>query len=505
MKKFACFLLGLWTLVFACGWVQGADWPCWRGANRDGISRDTGLMRSWPEQGPPLIWKNSKVGQTANGMAVLGNRVYTIGSKGGAECVFCIDNETGKTVWARPIGKGHARSYYPMVRSTPTVYKNKIYVLSTSGSLVCMDSGSGATYWFRTMASMGGVMPPGGYAESPYVDGKWVIVCPGGPGCTMVAMDRHWGPNMPLVWVSKAGMGAGYSSIIKASFGREHQYVNFTGDGLVGAKVRGGDVRWRYEAPAHESGLSAVPPIWFAQTVLAAGANGTGVVWLQKEGQAYKATEVWFNEELKIPTGDILKINDYVFGVVDGMGLVCFQYKTGKVVWSDASLFPTEEDSEAAPGKKSSKKKKSTKVSSVTTDRPDYLAQKTSPVQTRKLKKRPKPPVVPQMMASMSYAEGMLYIRTSAGELALVDASPKGFHLRGKIALPQMKKGLGVTPVVANGFLYLREGDTIFCFDIRSGAGSDPAAKEAPSGPRKPLPGMPANPEVKPRGVPKMG
>ncbi|MDO4583906.1 MAG: PQQ-binding-like beta-propeller repeat protein [Planctomycetia bacterium] len=501
--------------------LYGADWPMWRGANRDGISRDTGLMRQWPEEGPPLVWRNNTVGNTMNGLAVMGSAVYTVGSKGGMECVFCINNETGKTLWARPIGKGYSRSFYPIQRSTPTIYKNLIYVLSSAGNLVCMNSGDGMTRWYRNvMTTMGGVLPPGGYAESPYVDGKWVIVCPGGPNASMVAIDRHFGQN---VWVAKSGMAAGYSSIIKASFGREHQYVSFSAEGLFGAKVRGGDVRWRYEAPANAAGVSATPPLWFGQTMLASSSTGTGVVWLQKEGQAYKAQEVWFNKDLAVPTGDLLKINDYVFACTEKDGLVCFSYRDGKILWSDKSLFPGDEEEESATPKKSKKRQSASSdpPASVVTG-PTYLAfaeedsedtrQFTIPkaAKSKKAKKRVAPPKPPRYMATMTYAEGFLYIRTSAGELALVEANPNGFHLRGKIALPQMKRGLGVTPVIANGHLYLREGSTIFCFDIRDksrqeeSSESSQETQETPSEKRS-LPGMPTGPEVRQRGVPRVG
>ncbi len=525
--------------LFVGSLVSAADWPCWRGANRNGLSSETGLLRNWTEESQPvLVWKNSTVGQTTNGIAVWGNLIYTIGVKGGSECVFCIDNQSGKTLWTRPIGKSAGKKgKFPVVRSTPTIYKELLYVVSSSGNLVCMNAGDGATRWVRNMiTTMGGVLPQGGYCESPYVDGKWVIVCPGGPAASMVAIDRHWGMN---VWVARTGMASGYSSIMKASFGREHQYVDFMAGGLVGVKVKGGDVRWCYEAPAHESGYNACPPIWFGQTILASSAAGTGCVWIQKDGSAYKTSEVWFNEDLKVPTGDMMKVNDYVFACTDEEGMLCFNYKTGEKVWGDKTLFASvfEEDVDDTKSKKSgSKSAASRKTSSLDSRIPltvsvnrSVLAEEESssaksdakPIEIAraskgKKKKMAPPPAAPKCMGTIGYAEGLLYVRTSAGELVLMEASPEGCKIRGRITknqIPQMKPGLTPSPVIANGYLYLREGSTIFCFDIRdksrkqesSGGASDGSDSGNGGTGGKAIPGMPTGPGVQQRKAPKLG
>lgn len=534
-------------MIWTVGNVLAADWPCWRGANRNGLSSETGLLRNWTEESQPtLVWKNTTVGQTMNGMAVLGNLIYTIGSKGGAECVICIDNQSGKTLWTRPIGKAFGgKGKFPLQRSTPTLYKDLLYVVNSAGNLVCMNAGDGAQHWVRNMVTtMGGVLPACGYCESPYVDGKWVIVCPGGPNASMIAIDRHWGMN---VWAARAGMTSGCSSILKASFGREHQYVTFAGEGLLGVKVKGGEVRWRYEAPAHESGVNACPPIWFGQTMLASSAAGTGCVWIQKDGTTFKTSEVWFREDLKVPTGDMIKVNECVFACNDEDGLVCFNYKTGDKVWSDktifAEAFEEEVDESGSKTKKAKSSRKTSSLDAVSQIDPSLLmpepermpesvrinspllAQnearlgaakgprtiKITPAAKNRKKKKAAPPTAPTCMGTFAYAEGLLYLRTSMGELVLLEAIPDGCKIRGRIKLPQMKKGLAVTPVIANGYLYLREGSTIFCFDLRDqsrkegtdGTGTEGSGNGEKGG--KAIPGMPTAPGVKQRTAPKLG
>ncbi|MDO4424166.1 MAG: PQQ-like beta-propeller repeat protein [Planctomycetia bacterium] len=516
--------------------IWAADWPCWRGANRNGLSSETGLLRNWTEESmPALVWKNTTVGPTMNGMAVIGNLVYTIGSKGGSECVFCIDNQSGKTLWSRPIGKPLGqKGKFPVLRSTPTFYKDLLYVMSSSGNLVCLNAADGRPFWTMNLVmNLGGILPQGGYCESPYVDGKWVIVTPGGPNATMVALDRTW---RMIKWTAKTGMPAAYSSIMKASFGREHQYVNFTGEGVLGVKVKGGDVRWRYEAPAHQSGFNACPPIWFGQTILASSAVGTGCVWIQKDGTAYKTSEVWFNEDIKVPTGEMIKVNDNVFACTDEDGLVCFNYRTGEKIWTDQTLFAEafEEDVDDVKSGSKSKKSKKSKVSALekipatvsinspllaqlsraegnSEDNAGETIQITPAPKARKKSKKAVPPPAPVCMGTFAYAEGLLYLRTSMGELVLLEASPEGFKPRGRIALPQMKKGLAVTPVIANGYLYLREGGTIFCFDLRDQSrkdGSDGSGSGGVNGggnEQKVLPGMPDNSGTKRRTAPKLG
>lgn len=536
--------------------ARAADWPCWRGANRNGLSSETGLLRNWTEESmPTLVWKNTTVGPTMNGITVIGNLVFTIGSKGGSECVFCIDNQSGKTLWSRPIGKPIGqKGKFPVLRSTPTFYKNLLYVMSSSGNLVCLNAADGNIFWTKNLVMLGGILPQGGYCESPYVDGKWVIVTPGGPNVTMIALDRTY---QMVKWTAKTGMPAGYSSIMKASFGREHQYVNFTGAGVLGVKVKGGDVRWRYEAPAHESGFNACPPIWFGQTILASSAAGTGCAWIQKDGTAYKTSEVWFNEDIKVPTGEMIKVNDNVFACTDQDGLVCFNYRTGEKIWTDQSLFAEAFEKDVDDVKSGSKAKKSrkSKVSALESssalesvsalenipasvsvnspllaqeslsdsyyrinsaiasnaNRSESKAEVVAPIasvqKARKKSKKVAPPPAPVCMGTFAYAEGLLYLRTSMGELVLLEASPDGFKLRGRIALPQMKKGLAVTPVVANGYLYLREGGTIFCFDLRDQSRKDGSDGAGSSGgnEQKALPGMPDNSGAKKRTAPKVG
>ncbi len=518
-----CVMTGVCLLTAAGSTLTAGDWPGFRGPNRNGVAYETGLLRKWGENGPPLLWKNSTVGNSMNGVAVVGNMTYTVGVKSGVECVFCIENRTGKTVWARPIGKAVAKTPYPMQRCTPTIYKNLVYVLSSAGNLVCLDSGSGFVRWTRNIVtSAGGVMPAGGYAESPYVDGKWVIVTPGGPSATIVAIDRHYGRNVMNgpsgLWVSKAGLPAGYASIIKASFGGEHQYVQFTGGGVMGVKVRGGDVRWKNEKTSHPSGMNINTPLWYGQTVLTSSAAGTGLTWVLKNGSTYSTEELWFKEDIKIPTGDMIKVNENVFACTDKDGLICFNYKEGNIIWKNKTLFPEDE--------KKTEKKTEKKPSSAATAMLDFplhfpLNLPSTPAQlfmmeancppgvspaamaprpanippagkSKMAKKRGPLPAVPSKMASMTYADGLLYIRTSAGELALVEASPKGFKLRGKLSIPQMKHGFAPAPVIAGGLLYLREGGTIFCYDLRD---ASKGGKKEEGGEKKPLPGMPQAPK----------
>lgn len=521
----------LLCLMITAGTLSAGDWPGWRGVNRDGIAHESGLLRKWSESGPPLLWKNNTLGNTANGVAVVGNMAYTIGIKGGVECVLCIENRTGKTVWARPIGKAVTKAAYPMQRSTPTFYKNMLYVLSSSGNLVCLDSSNGFVRWTRNIiAQGGGMLPAGGYAESPYVDGKWVIVTPGGPGATIIAIDRHYGRNVMVgrtgTWAAKAGVPAGYSSIIKASFGGEHQYVQFTGGGVIGVKVRGGDVRWKSEKTSHPSGMNINTPIWFGQTVLTSSAAGTALTWVLKSGSSYNTEEYWFNEELKVPTGNMIKVNDNVFACTDE-GLVCFSFKEGKILWKDASLFPAvaEKKPAAAPAARSSAMLGLPPVLPATpaqwlmtfaencppgtpaAAQRSPSAQRSAPgaqiaapgassakktTTVSKAKKRAAMPASPKMAASMTYAEGLLYVRTSSGELALVEANAQGFKLRGKFSLPQMKKGFPVAPVIANGLMYIRAGESIFCFDLRDASKS---GKTEEPGTKTPLPGMPQAPK----------
>jgi outer membrane protein assembly factor BamB len=409
----AFMLCGLGAaLVFgAAHAAEAKDWPCWRGPYRDGICRETGLLRQWPEEGPKLLWKTQELGEGYSGPAIVGNMIYTMGQRNGREWVIALDGaKEGRVVWATPIGPiRHNGGGYPGPRSTPAVHRGKVYTLGINGDLMCVDAMDGHVVWRKSLvADFGGEVPQWGYSESVLIDGRWLLCTPGGSQATILAL---WRLNGEKVWACPIGDGAAYSSIIKASIGRVHQYVQFTAKGVVGVKVRGGKMLWRYDRPANDT-ANVATPVWFGQTIFAASGYGAGggLVWPRVNNQGdFEPREIYFTEKMQNHHGGLLRLGEWLYGCNDPDELTCLHYKTGKVMWTDKSC-----------GK-----------------------------------------------CSLLYADGRLYARDAKGPISLVAATPDGFRLCGRFNQPQRtRRPSWPHPVISGKRLFLRDQNLLLCYDL---------------------------------------
>src|SRR5919112_5687021 len=150
MKRTWVLLLAIVTLVCLAqqGIAQtGGDWPQWRGPNRDGISKETGLLKQWPAEGPPLVWKTSGAGRGYSSLAVADNRIYTMGLRGEREFIVAFDVATGKELWAVPHGKAFRNDRGDGPRGTPTVEGERLYALGGDGDLSCLETRTGRIVW----------------------------------------------------------------------------------------------------------------------------------------------------------------------------------------------------------------------------------------------------------------------------------------------------------------------------------------------------------------------
>lgn len=406
-----------WSLAvlafLAAGFPQDArtaDWPCFRGPNGDGICTETGLLRQWPEEGPPLVWRSEQVGEGLSGVAVHGALLYTMGNHNGTEFLICVDTANqGRVIWAFPIGPvRYEGGGYSGPRCTPSVYRDRVYGLGLVGDLVCLDAMKGELKWRCNLpAEYGGTVPKWGYSESPLVDGQWILCTPGGSLATILALYRL---NGQKVWASPIGDPAGYSSLMKVSIGGTEQYVQFTAKGIVSVRVRGGDLLWRWDRPASET-ANVNSPLWYGQTIFAAGGqgSGSGVVFPIKHGEQFIPKELYFKNDLQIDHGGAILWNGCIYACANPNKLTCLDYKTGEVKWQDESC-----------GK-----------------------------------------------CSLLFADGMLYARDETGPVSLVRAAPERFSLHGRFTPPRRsRKQSWVHPVISGGRLFLREQNTLFCYDV---------------------------------------
>jgi outer membrane protein assembly factor BamB len=402
------------TLLAAAAPPPGSgDWPQWRGPDRTGISRDTGLLKSWPAEGPRLVWKAEGLGGGHSAPAIARGRIFGLSYRGEEEYVWALDAANGKPVWATRIAAANysiGRQAHAGSSSTPAVDGSRLYALGISGDLVCLQVTDGKLVWKKNLVSdFGGRVPNWGYSESPLVDGEKLIATPGGPDAPMVALNKATGD---VIWKAQIPEGdrAHYSSAIIADVGGQRQYIQFMGGGVVGITANDGKLLWRYQSPANRTANISTPLYKDQHVFAASGYNtGGGLAKLSNGDSGMSATEVYFTRRMKNHHGGMVLVGDHLYGF-DDRTLTCLNWKTGDVAWSDRSV-----------GK-----------------------------------------------GSVIYADGHLYARGEAGPIALVEAVPTGYVEKGRFETPdRSRENAWAHPVITGGRLYLRDQDVLFCYDVK--------------------------------------
>jgi outer membrane protein assembly factor BamB len=182
----------------------GADWPQLRGTNRDGKSADTGLLKEWPKDSPPLAWKIDKLGGGYSAPSISAGRIFGMSNRGEDEVVWALSEKDGKELWVKRLGpafRQRASQGREGPGCTPTIDGERLYVEGLAGNVACLQVKDGKIIWQISMTEdFGGRAPTWSYRESPLVDGDKVICTPGGEGAILVALDKLTGKT---IWKSK--------------------------------------------------------------------------------------------------------------------------------------------------------------------------------------------------------------------------------------------------------------------------------------------------------------
>jgi outer membrane protein assembly factor BamB len=380
------------------------DWPQWRGPNRDGISKETGLLKEWPKEGPKLVWKAQGAGQGYSTLAISGGRIYTLGLRGDREFVIAFDLNTGKEVWATAHGSAFSNDRGDGPRGTPTVDGNNVYSLGGNGDLSDIDAKTGKIIWkMNVLDKFGGKNIIWGISESPLVIGDKVLVNPGGRDASVVALNKKTGD---LIWKSQSDM-AGYSSGMPVKVGNTTQVIFFTHNRAVALDLNDGKLLWDYPRAANGTANVATPIIRGNNVFISSDyGTGSGLVEIKADG---KGQEVYFTKEMRNHHSSSVLVGDYLYGFSSSI-LTAMKFETGEVAWKNRSV-----------GK-----------------------------------------------GSLVYADGHLYCFSENGVVGLVEANPTEYRETGRFTIPQGNLPTWTHPVVAGGRLYLRDQDTIYSFDVKA-------------------------------------
>jgi outer membrane protein assembly factor BamB len=396
------------------------EWSRWRGPNGDGISLETGLLDSWPADGPPLAWRTKGLGGGYGSVAIAGGKIFVLGEQGGKTWLHARKIEDGSEIWKTEVGGGGGPN------CTPTVDGDLVFGLTLGGDLFCCQTADGELLWSKNYGRDFGVdgRPGWGFSESPLVDGDVLVCTPGNEASLLAGLDKKTGEVLWKTKVTKQQLGnrghdgAGYSSIVVGNAGGVKQYVTLVGKAVVGVDAKDGKLLWAY--PDVANGTASIPtPIVSGDHVFCSSGYGTGsaLIKLNKSRTGFDVQEVYFLNASKMQNhhGGMIQKDGFVYcghGHNEGFPL-CIDGKTGKDAWR------------------------------VGRDRPGDGS------------------------AAIAYADGHLYFRYQDGTMALIEASPRQYKLKGKFKIGSHNGESWPHPVIAGGKLYLRDQDELLVYDVR--------------------------------------
>lgn len=399
MRKLAALLA-----VFSLAAVPAlaADWPQFRGPNRDGISKETGLLRSWPEGGPEVLWK-APAGDGYSAITVAKGRLFTLLGRGGDEVAVALDAKTGKELWRTRIDSKYQSDMGHGPRATPTVDGDLVFALSASGKLAALDVKSGKKVWSRDLrAELGAKPPTWGVSTSPLVEGNLLLLDVGGSK-SLAALDKKTGKT---VWTSQSDR-AGYSAPIAFTVGGVRHVVFFTATSLVAVAPADGKLLWRVPWRT-DWDVNAATPIFVAPDLLYVSSGyetGAGLYRIKAQGGKASVQEVWKNKGMK---------NRFSSSVVAGGVVYGFHEKTFKAIdlatgnerWKESGLGH----------------------------------------------------------GSLILADSHLIVLSESGTLVLAEATPVGYMPKAKADV--LSGRCWTMPTLANGVLYVRNQEQILALNV---------------------------------------
>jgi outer membrane protein assembly factor BamB len=432
MRRRTTFGLAACLAVLANLDAAVADWPQWRGPRRDGVSEETGLLKTWPKEGPKLLWTYDKAGLGYAGFAVVGGTVYTMGTRGEDEYALAIGPD-GKEKWATKIGpifdfKGNTWSRGP--NGTPSVDGELVFALGSQGEMVCVERASGEFVWRKNFRKdlagevspvIGGPEKMGwGYCWSPLVDGDKLVCVPGGPKGLFAALDKKRGK---VLWRSKGVPDqATYSSPVAFTAGGVRQYVCVVQDGVVGVSAEDGALLWRHKREEPYPDVVCPTPLCKGNQVYVTVGYGGGALLLEVtgKGKEFKAEVKYAQQEIGNKLGGVVRVGENVFGYHEDRAWLCQEFESGKLI-----------------------------------------GMKRNPARALK-------------SGAVVAAEGRLYILDETGGVGMLPAKPMAKYTElGRFQLPKQserrKSGgkVWTHPVISDGKLYLRDQEYIFCYQVK--------------------------------------
>jgi outer membrane protein assembly factor BamB len=385
----------------------GDDWPQWRGPDRTGISKETGLLKDWPADGPKQLWAIDTPAQGYAAASVVGETIYLTGTQGSKGVLYALDL-SGKVKWQQAYGPEWTKDK-PLARTTPTVEEGSLYVYGGMGTAACFDAKTGKPKWsVDTFRELGGRNIQWGIAESPLIVGDRYICHPGGKDAAVVALDKKTGKTL---WTSK-GLSdkSAYCSPIAVQLGPRLVILTQTENNVVGLDAETGKVLWTI-SQRNRWAVHPNTPILFDGMVFISSGYRYGSQLIKLSGDGAAASQVWQEKKLDSHHEGVLLIDGRIYGSSSAGRFYCLDPKDGSVVY-----------------------------------------------QVNEVKK-----------AAIVYADKRIYAYDEkGGNVWLVEVSPSGYKMHGQFKITKGSGPHWAHPVVANGVLYIRHGEAFLAFDVKA-------------------------------------
>lgn len=326
--------------------VHGDDWPQWRGVNRDGIWRETGVVDKFSGPELPIKWRVA-IGAGYSGPTVAAGRVYVtdrLTKPKQIERIHCLDEQTGKTVWMHEYDCIYKVGYPAGPRANVTIDSGRAYALGAMGHFFCYDAASGKILWQHDLNEEYSIrMPIWGISASPLVEGNLVIVQIGGKEACLVAFDKVTGKE---VWKALED-NASYAAPIMVEQAGRRVMVCLTGDNVVGLNAATGDVYWKHSFPPNRMVITISTPIIDRERLFITSFYD-GSLMLRLPSDKLSVEQVWRRQGRSERDTDALHSimatpllkGAYLYGVDSYGELRCLHAETGDRVWEDTTATP---------------------------------------------------------------------------------------------------------------------------------------------------------------------
>lgn len=401
------FLLSIMTVT-----AYAADSPQFRGAERTGIFNESGLMKSWPEEGPPKVWTTTGFGIGYSSALVYKEHIYLTGTLEEQDSYVFVLTMDGTVTDKIYYGKDTSAEAAPGARCTPTIDGDRMYLLSGLGDVICIDLPTKQILWrVNILERFKAPNNEWHLAEALLIDGDHVICTPGGPIAVMAALDKNTGDT---VWTATGleDMTSYVPPLLATHNGRRLIFTE-TSKYLICVDADTGKLLWNHEHLTQYD-IHAVTPIYHEGCLyyVAGYKSGGGKLKLSEDGSSY--TVEWLDTELDCQHHGVVLVDSYIYGTSHHRGggqMVCLDWNTGKVMWTDKTVT----------------------------------------------------------QASVVCADGMLYAYEGPkkGIVSLIKPSPAGLECTGRFTVSEGDREHWAHPTIANGRLYIRHGDALICYDLR--------------------------------------